>query len=119
SDHGESLGEHGEASHGIFLYDATLDVPLIISPPLGATNASPLTLAGKRVGGLARLVDITPTLLDLVGLPVPAGLDGVSLLPMVAHELAAPIGSSPPGGPKTSLDGSEALVGPVSYAETY
>ena len=120
SDHGESLGEHGESSHGIFLYDATLDVPLIISPPTGATIASPaLTLAGRRVGGLARLVDITPTLLDLVGLPVPAGLDGVSLLPMVAHELAA--ATSPPGGVvrTESLEGSEALVGPVSYAETY
>ena len=37
SDHGESLGQHGEPTHGIFLYRATLDVPLIIAPPPGAT----------------------------------------------------------------------------------
>ncbi len=113
SDHGESLGEHGEPTHGIFLYGATLDVPLIIAPPPGATLGSPaLTLAGRRVGGLARLVDVTPTVLDLVGLPVPSGLDGVSLLPMVAHEGASATGSPP-------ADPSDALAGPVSYAETY
>jgi choline-sulfatase len=111
SDHGESLGEHGEPTHGIFLYRATLDVPLIIAPPPGATLGSPaLTLAGRRVGGLARLVDVTPTVLDLVGLPVPSGLDGVSLLPMVAH--AGAMGSLP-------TEPSDALAGPLSYAETY
>ena len=113
SDHGESLGEHGEPTHGIFLYGATLDVPLIIAPPPGATLGSrALPLAGRRVGGLARLVDVTPTVLDLVGLPVPSGLDGVSLLPMVADEGASAEGSPP-------ADTAEALAGPVSYAETY
>ena len=86
-DHGESLGEHGEPTHGIFLYGATLDVPLIIAPPPGASIGAPaLPMAGRRVRGVARLVDVAPTVLDLVGLPVPSGLDGVSLLPMVAHE---------------------------------
>jgi len=113
SDHGESLGEHGEPTHGIFLYGATLDVPLIIAPPPGAALGSPaLPLAGRRVRGLARLVDVTPTVLDLVGLPVPSGLDGVSLLSMVAHEGASAVGSPP-------IDTSDALAGPVSYAETY
>ena len=113
SDHGESLGDHGEPTHGIFLYGATLDVPLIIAPPPGATLGSrALPLAGRRVGGLARLVDVTPTVLDLVGLPVPSGLDGVSLLPMVGGE-GASAGGSPPA------DTAEALSGPVSYAETY
>ena len=113
SDHGESLGEHGEPTHGIFLYGATLDVPLIIAPPPGAVLGSPaLPLVGRRVRGLARLVDVTPTVLDLVGLPVPSGLDGVSLLPLVAHESHSEVGSPP-------TDTSEALAGPVSYAETY
>lgn len=113
SDHGESLGEHGEPTHGIFLYGATLDVPLVIAPPPGAALGSPaLALAGRRVGGLARLVDVTPTVLDLVGLPVPSGLDGVSLLSMVAHEGDSAAGPSP-------TDTSDALAGPVSYAETY
>jgi choline-sulfatase len=122
SDHGESLGEHGEPTHGIFLYGSTLDVPLIIAPPTGRpTGLPPLTLAGRRVRGLARLVDITPTLLDLAELPVPPGLDGVSLLPMVAHEVSAGAGS-PPGSDaarEKGADTSDAIVGPVSYAESH
>ena len=113
SDHGESLGDHGEPTHGIFLYGATLDVPFIIAPPSSGRLGSPaVALAGRRVRGLARLVDVTPTVLDLAGLPVPSGLDGVSLLPMVAHEAAA-ANSSP------AADPADALAGPVSYAETY
>ena len=111
SDHGESLGEHGEPTHGIFLYGASVDVPLIISPPRERALGSPsLSLAGVRVHGLARLVDVTPTVLDLVGMPLPAGLDGVSLLPVVAGER----GASP-----QAADTSNALAGPVSYSETY
>jgi arylsulfatase A-like enzyme/Flp pilus assembly protein TadD len=124
SDHGESLGDHGESTHGIFLYGATLDVPLILAPPRGAELGSPaLALAGRRVRGLARLVDVTPTLLDLVGLPVPAGLDGTSLLPMLAHEGAVAAASTPIASstdPSGTADGEpDALAGPVSYAETY
>ena len=114
SDHGESLGDHGEATHGIFLYGATLDVPMIIAPPSGASPGSlGLAPAGRRVRGLARLVDVTPTVLDLVGLPVPAGLDGASLLPLVAHEAA----QATPGGPTDAVP--DALAGPVSYAESF
>jgi choline-sulfatase len=113
SDHGESLGEHGEPTHGIFLYGATLDVPLIIAPPAGATlGAPPVVLQGRRVAGLARLVDVTPTVLDLAGLPVPVGLDGVSLLPTVVEETAAI-------APASHREPTDALAGPVSYAETY
>jgi choline-sulfatase len=113
SDHGESLGEHGEPTHGIFLYGATLDVPLIIAPPSGGSLGSPaVALAGRRVRGLARLVDVMPTVLDLAGLPVPSGLDGVSLLGMVARD-GSPSGAPPPADP------TNALAGPVSYAETY
>jgi choline-sulfatase len=110
ADHGESLGEHGEAAHGIFLYGATIDVPMIIAPPSPApTGSVGLLPAGRRVRGLARLVDVAPTVLDLVGLPVPAGLDGTSLLPLVVREST--------GAPAPST--ADALVGPVSYAETY
>jgi len=112
SDHGEALGDHGETTHGIFLYGATVDVPMMIAPPSGASQGSAgLLPAGLRVRGLARLVDVTPTVLDLVGLPVPAGLDGASLLPLVAHEAA-----TPPGPTDAAPD---ALAGPVSYAESY
>src|SRR5918995_5804479 len=113
ADHGESLGEHGEPTHGIFLYGATLDVPLIIAPPSGGSLGSPaVALAGRRVRGLARLVDVAPTVLDLAGLPVPPGMDGVSLLPAVALEGVSAASPSP-------ADATDALAGPVSYAETY
>jgi choline-sulfatase len=112
SDHGESLGEHGEATHGIFLYGSTLDVPMIIAPPSGASRGSAgLLPAGLRVRGLARLVDVTPTVLDLVGLPVPAGLDGMSLLPLIANETAH--------APERTDVAPDGLGGPVSYAESY
>ena len=65
SDHGESLGEHGERTHGLFAYDATLRVPLIVwAPP---------ALRADVVAEPARLVDVMPTVLDLVGVAAPAG----------------------------------------------
>jgi arylsulfatase A-like enzyme/thioredoxin-like negative regulator of GroEL len=76
SDHGESLGEHGEPTHGVFLYQATLHVPMIVVAP--ATWP-----VGRRVATLASLTDVAPTLLELSGQKVPAGLDGRSLAPAV------------------------------------
>ena len=74
SDHGESLGEHGEATHGIFAYEATLKVPLILYyPPL---------LAPRIVDAAVSHVDILPTILEALGLPAPPGLRGRSLLPV-------------------------------------
>jgi len=75
SDHGESLGEHGEATHGIFAYEATLRVPLILY--------APGSLDTRVVNRPVRHVDILPTVLDAVGVPAPPGLRGVSLLPLV------------------------------------
>jgi arylsulfatase A-like enzyme/Flp pilus assembly protein TadD len=71
SDHGESLGEHGERSHGIFAYEATLKVPLVLW--------APGVLRPRVVRAPASHVDVVPTVLDLLGLPVPAALDGRSL----------------------------------------
>ena len=72
SDHGEALGEHGEATHGIFAYEATLKVPLIVYfPP---------RLQARTVSTPAGHVDIAPTILDALQLPIPAGLRGRSLL---------------------------------------
>lgn len=72
ADHGESLGEHGEETHGFFAYNATLRVPLIIAAPGGAT--------GRRTG-LVSHVDIFPTACDLVGVKKPGFLQGTSLAP--------------------------------------
>jgi choline-sulfatase len=73
SDHGEGLGEHGEAEHGMLLYRTTLQVPLLLKLP-GAR------LGGTSVAAPAQLVDVYPTLLSLLGLPLPPGLPGRSLL---------------------------------------
>jgi arylsulfatase A-like enzyme/Flp pilus assembly protein TadD len=72
SDHGESLGAHGENTHGIFLYDETLHVPLVFKLP--ASRA-----AGRRIDTRARLVDVAPTLLQEAGLPIPKEMQGESL----------------------------------------
>lgn len=72
ADHGESLGAHGENTHGIFLYDETLHVPMLFKLP--ASRA-----AGTRIDTRARLVDIAPTILQEAGLPVPKEIQGESL----------------------------------------
>jgi choline-sulfatase len=82
SDHGEGLGEHGEATHGPFLYQATLHVPLVVAAP----GRWP---AGRRVKGMASIIDLVPTLLALAGRPVPPGLDGRDVGPSVRGEAVA------------------------------
>ena len=75
-DHGEGLGDHGEDTHGIFLYDSTLHVPLIIKRPAGhATN--------RVVEAPVRTIDILPTLLDIAGADA-VRVDGRSLQPYFA-----------------------------------
>lgn len=74
SDHGESLGEHGEDFHGIFLYESTLHIALMLSNP--ALFKRPMRVDDRVVG----TVDVVPTVLDLLGLPPMAKADGQSLL---------------------------------------
>jgi choline-sulfatase len=71
-DHGEGLGEHGENTHGIFLYDSTTHVPLLLKLPEEKE-------AGKVVGGQVRTIDVMPTVLDLLGVAAAPRLDGTSL----------------------------------------
>jgi len=85
SDHGESLGEHGEATHGVFGYEATLHVPLVIY--------APSLFRPRVVKEAVRHVDILPTVLDVLGIQVPAGLPGRSLLALLAGREA---GVTPP-----------------------
>jgi len=73
SAHGDSLGAHGEDTHGIFLYDETIHVPVLLKLP---KNQS----AGKRVKNRARLLDVAPTILEAAGIPVPSQMQGQSLL---------------------------------------
>lgn len=76
SDHGESLGEHGEATHGVFAYEAALKVPLVIYQPR--------LFRPSVIDMPARHVDLLPTVLDAVSLPSPSGLPGGSLLPVMS-----------------------------------
>jgi arylsulfatase A-like enzyme/Tfp pilus assembly protein PilF len=78
-DHGEGLGEHREETHGIFLYDSTTHVPLIMKVPNQQT-------AGRVVKAQVRTLDILPTILDLLHVSPPTRLDGESLRPYFSGE---------------------------------
>ena len=82
-DHGEGLGEHHEDTHGIFLYDSTTHVPLIVKLPEERD-------AGRTVDAQVRTTDIMPTILGLLGVAVPGSLDGDSLEPFFTGLEAAP-----------------------------
>jgi arylsulfatase A-like enzyme/Tfp pilus assembly protein PilF len=74
-DHGESLGEHGEKTHGFFIYNATLRVPLIIHLPA--------TTHPSVVSELVNLADLMPTVLQTLNIPIPTQVQGQSLLPLI------------------------------------
>ena len=81
SDHGESLGEHGESTHGYFIYQSTIEVPLIIRWPHGFGRP-----VQSRVENPASLIDLAPTVLDAVGIPRATEMQGRSLLGASATE---------------------------------
>jgi arylsulfatase A-like enzyme len=72
SDHGEGLGDHGEQEHGLFLYDATIRIPLIVKLPRSVSH-------GRRVAAPVQQIDVVPTVLDLLGVPIPPSLRGRTL----------------------------------------
>jgi choline-sulfatase len=82
ADHGEAFGEHGEHSHGFFLYDETIHVPLLIKLPHQYA-------AGTRIESRARLVDLAPTILLAAGIKVPGAMQGEPLLRLTKQGLAA------------------------------
>ena len=75
-DHGESLEDHGEGSHGFFIYESVVRVPLIIRAPVKGAQ-------GRRVADVVRTLDIVPTVAELLGVQKPPGTDGVSLVPLM------------------------------------
>jgi arylsulfatase A-like enzyme/Flp pilus assembly protein TadD len=102
-DHGESLGEHGEKTHGFFIYNATLHVPLIIRVPGGAS--------GRTVSDPVNLADVMPTVLNALKLDVPAEVQG--------HDLTASISPRKIETKKAEdLKGREAGAAAL-YAETF
>lgn len=75
-DHGEGLGEHGEMTHGYFIYDYAVHVPFILSAPVEALN-------GREISSQVRTIDLYPTLLAASGIQIPGQSQGVSLWPIV------------------------------------
>ena len=75
SDHGEGLGEHSESTHGYFIYQSTLHVPLIVHWPAGSRRTP-----RDRVDEPASLLDVAPTILEAIGARVPVEMRGYSLI---------------------------------------
>lgn len=75
-DHGESLGDHGENTHGFFIYEPAARVPFIMREPGGRSP-------GRRVADPVRVVDVVPTTLELLGLDPAKNVSGVSLAPLL------------------------------------
>lgn len=88
SDHGESLGEHGELTHGMFAYEPTLRVPLIIAR-IVPQDAAHQARTARVVDAPARHIDIAPTVLDAVGVALDDTWPGASLAPLIRGEQSA------------------------------
>jgi len=73
ADHGEMLGEHGELTHGFFVYEAATHIPLIFSGP-----GVPAAVVSDQV----RIVDVLPTALSVLGIPIPKPVQGANLMPL-------------------------------------
>ena len=91
SDHGEGFGEHGREGHARDVYAEVTDVPFVLSFPF---RLEPGLIVEERTAN----VDVWPTVLDLVGLPIPEGLDGRSLVPSMTS------------GGRVAPDNSERLI---------
>src|SRR5580658_4803579 len=110
ADHGEAFGEHGEKFHGMFLYDETIHVPLLLKLP-GEK------FAGKRVEARVALADVAPSVLEAASVPVPAAMQGQSLFSLmnVAGSSARPsAGEQSAGGEKGTPE--RAIYSETNYA---
>jgi len=76
ADHGEAFGEHGEERHGMFLYDETIHVPLLLKLPAGRHE-------GKRIEERVALANLAPSLLQAAGVAIPATMQAQSLFPLI------------------------------------
>ena len=84
SDHGESFGEHGEIGHVFFIYQSTAHIPLIVRGP-GLPR-------GEEIDDVVGSVDLVPTILGLLGIPIPESVEGVDLSGRLRGEEASPTG---------------------------
>jgi arylsulfatase A-like enzyme/Tfp pilus assembly protein PilF len=82
SDHGESLGEHDELYHGVLIYEAAMEVALMIRPPESLDLGTDLQLP-LRIDRVVELIDVFPTILDLLDIDLDHEIDGRSLVPLI------------------------------------
>ena len=108
ADHGEAFGEHGEERHGMFLYDETIHVPLLLKLPAGRSG-------GERVEERVALADIAPSLLEAAGVPVPSTMQAHSLLASIPGKKTTGAAKNSAGSPASN--GNKALEREV-YSET-
>lgn len=101
ADHGEAFGEHGEKWHGMFLYDETIHVPLLLKLP-GEK------FAGKRVEERVALADIAPSLLEAASVSIPTAMQAQSLLPLMEAPRSA-------AGKKDSKSPERAIYSETNY----
>ena len=87
ADHGEAFGEHGEERHGMFLYDETIHVPLLLKLPSSQ-------FAGERVDARVAIADVAPSLLEAVGATIPKEMQAKSLFPLMDATKSAGQGKS-------------------------
>ncbi len=117
ADHGEAFGEHGEERHGVFLYDETIHVPLLLKLPAGH-------FAGKRVEERVALADIAPSLLEVAGIAAPAAMQAPSLFRFIdaSKSDGAKIGSGQAAAPSSAATSKAGdamrLKDPPIYSET-
>jgi arylsulfatase A-like enzyme/Tfp pilus assembly protein PilF len=97
ADHGEAFGEHNEERHGMFLYDETIHVPLLVKFPHQR-------FAGKSIADRVRLVDVAPTILKEARVTVPAAMQGQALQDLVV--------------PQNKISATSGIGDRPAYAET-
>lgn len=112
ADHGESLGAHGEDTHGIFLYDETIQVPLVIKLPHAAAATKPIA---KQIDDKVELVDVMPTLLQAAGVAAPTEVQGQSLMGLMTTATTIAAKPATQAAIETSAD---AWRDRPAYAET-
>lgn len=100
ADHGEALGEHGEDTHGIFLYDETIRVPLLMKMPHSER-------AGSRVDTKVGLVDVLPTILEIAHIPKPKAIQGESLVGDFAARARKGVDPKPPSADRAQYAESD------------
>jgi arylsulfatase A-like enzyme/Flp pilus assembly protein TadD len=111
ADHGEAFGEHGEKYHGVFLYDETIHVPLLL-------KLAGEKFAGKRVDARVALADVAPSLLQAARVSVPSTMQGQSLFPLIDVPKSVPksVGGRESKSPDRPIDPDRPIYSESDYA---